>query len=465
MTTEKYYSYLRASESGGDDTSQASTSSAKGRYQFTRGTRDMIIAKYPESGLTKDNFYTPESQEKAIRLLTNENERYLQSKGIPITDTNVHMAHFLGPTGARDFINAHAADPNTPAINVVHPQSVSANHTVFYHKDGTPKTVGEIYQVYDKRFGADPSSPSQTYKAPEPYNPATRGLIAKTDPTEATPVQKSDMAKAEPTGPASYNPMAMSRDALSGGPGGSNPLTPPPDGKAKEPLFTPYQWRDIPSYYVPQLPMKTGGRARSHKVPVIPSHLAKDEHFSKVWEGLHTDPSSVSHEDLLKAYQKISGSDENPAPAVEEAQQAQKETGSQGFAGGGAVQETEPGPKSKTAIGYIKSDTGGTADKLSFNVVQDSYVIPADIVSGLGHGNSDAGAKIIAERFKGRLSARTKGTVPVKLSGGEYVIPPHVVKRVGKGSIERGIDHFEDFIKTVRAKTILDLHHKKKPIR
>jgi hypothetical protein len=481
MPSEKYFNYLRASESGGNDQDQSRTSSAKGRYQFTNGTRDHIISAYPQLGLTKENFYTPESQEKAIRALTAENENYLKSKGIPTTDLNVHMAHFLGAGGARDFINAHDKDPNTLAVNVVHPQSVAANHEVFYHKNNgkvdlnSPRTVGEIYQMYGKRFGEGAASPSQTYQAPTPYNPAVRqGWTASAEP--AAPAAATDKpatpGQTTPPGPATFNPMGMSRNALSGGPGGSSSLTPGPatdkEGKAKEgePLFTPYPWQNISSYYVPQLPMKVGGRARAHKVPVLPSHLAKDKHFSKVWEGLHTDPQSVSHEDLLKAYQKISGSDENPAPAVA-AQQAQStlEQGPPAYASGGVVQETEPGAKSKTAVGYIRSDTGGTADKLSFNVVQDSYVIPADIVSGLGHGNSDAGARIIAERFKGRLSARTQGTVPVKLSGGEYVIPPHVVKRVGKGNIERGIDHFEDFIKTVRAKTILDLHHKKKPIR
>lgn len=465
MPSEKYYSYLRGSESGGNDKDQSKKSSAYGRYQFTIGTWADLIKRHPELGLTAKDRADPQAQEKAIRAFTQDNENYLARNGIPTTDLNVHMAHFLGAGGARDFINAYNKDPNTLAINVAHPQSVASNYEVFHHKDGTPRTVGEIYQMYGKRFGEDASSPSQTYQAPEPYNPALRQSIGQAPSTNALGQAPATTSAQSPLGPTTLNPMAASRDALSGGAGGQSSLTSQPSS-SKVPVapFIPYQYQETP-YYVPQLPMRTGGRARAHKVPVLPHHLAKDKHFSKVWEGLHTDPSSVSHEDLLKAYQKISGSDENPAPAVEEAQQAQAESETQGFASGGAVQETTPGSKNKTAVGYIKSDTGGTADKLSFNVVQDSYVIPADIVSGLGHGNSDAGAKILSERFKGRLSARTKGTVPVKLSGGEYVIPPHVVKRVGKGDVERGIDHFEDLIKTVRAKTILDLHHKKKPIR
>jgi hypothetical protein len=208
---------------------------------------------------------------------------------------------------------------------------------------------------------------------------------------------------------------------------------------------------------------------------MLPTFLAKDPHFSKVWDALHADPSTVSHQDLLKAYQTVSTHGAEPAPAKvapvpvpaayaqEQQQEVPRET--QGLATGGIVKETTAGSSRKTADGYIRSDTGGTADKLSFNVVQDSYVIPADVVSGLGQGNSDAGAKVIAQRYSGRLSARTKGNIPVKLSGGEYVISPHVVKRAGRGDIERGVRHFEGVIQRVRNETIDELRNREKPVR
>lgn len=50
--------------------------------------------------------------------------------------------------------------------------------------------------------------------------------------------------------------------------------------------------------------------------------------------------------------------------------------------------------------GYLDSQVAGRTDRLPMSVESDSYVIPADIVSGIGQGNSTAGARMLDEAFK-----------------------------------------------------------------
>jgi len=94
------------------------------------------------------------------------------------------------------------------------------------------------------------------------------------------------------------------------------------------------------------------------------------------------------------------------------------------------------------------------------HVASGSYVIPADIVSALGEGNTMNGFKIVDDmnaehRDDGRFA--NGGTVPIVAAGGEYVIPPHVVAGVGKGSLDTGHKVLDEFVKHVRAKTIKTL--------
>lgn len=143
--------------------------------------------------------------------------------------------------------------------------------------------------------------------------------------------------------------------------------------------------------------------------------------------------------------------------------------------------------------GLIGSPVAGRTDRIPMSVAADSYVIPADVVSGIGQGNSMAGSRFLDHAMKtgpwgtsmphlakGRGAppppppwhppAQTspggfahggvpKGVEPVKIiaAGGEYVIPPHVVKHhpmLGNGDMKKGHRVLDKFVKRVRAKTI-----------
>jgi hypothetical protein len=67
---------------------------------------------------------------------------------------------------------------------------------------------------------------------------------------------------------------------------------------------------------------------------------------------------------------------------------------------------------------YLNGATDGMADKIPANIdgVQEArlsdgeFVIPADVVSHLGNGNSDAGAKVLKDMMARVRKARTGST-------------------------------------------------------
>lgn len=121
---EAYYAAIKRSESKNDPNAQSATSSASGYYGFTDPTWRSLVQKYPEAGLTADGKNDPAQQERAIRLLTAENERQLENAGIPATNGNLYAAHFLGAGAAPRVLNA----PDGAAIEGLVPASyIAAN--------------------------------------------------------------------------------------------------------------------------------------------------------------------------------------------------------------------------------------------------------------------------------------------------------------------------------------------------
>ena len=149
--------------------------------------------------------------------------------------------------------------------------------------------------------------------------------------------------------------------------------------------------------------------------------------------------------------------------------------------------------------GIINMAVGGRTDHIPMNVLEGSYVLPADIVSGLGEGNTLAGGKILDNMFTmgpmntkmpnfrasprvpadispkpeikfgqapkyqaagGRSVSTGSKPVPIIAAGGEYVIHPDVIAKMGQGDMDKGHAYFDNFVKFVRnhtAKTLQKL--------
>jgi len=149
---------------------------------------------------------------------------------------------------------------------------------------------------------------------------------------------------------------------------------------------------------------------------------------------------------------------------------------------------------------------GGRTDTLPISVPAGSYVVPADVVSGLpgAQGNSLAGHVALNKLFaalplspdeapygatpsnlkktrtmpgivsehrlmeKGLASGgKTEGhghePVPILAAAGEHVVPPEIVKRIGLGDLKRGHSILDRFCMEVRKKNIRDLKKLSKP--
>lgn len=115
----------------------------------------------------------------------------------------------------------------------------------------------------------------------------------------------------------------------------------------------------------------------------------------------------------------------------------------------------------KVYSGPINVAIPGRTDRLPVHVYSGSYVIPADIVSGLGEGNTLAGNEVIKRTFfaRGGLSSKyglhghyhtPRNTVPVIVAGGEYIIPPEVVMELGDGDEKKGHAVLDAFVKSQR---------------
>lgn len=132
----------------------------------------------------------------------------------------------------------------------------------------------------------------------------------------------------------------------------------------------------------------------------------------------------------------------------------------------------------KVHVGPIHSNVAGRTDHLPMHVKSGSYVIPADIISAMGEGNSMAGFKVAqsifskmpygAPEMKGMpydepAVAKAGGgevdTVPIVAAGGEYVIPPEDVVEIGSGDLDHGHRILDEFVKKYRAKTIKTLQN------
>ena len=128
---------------------------------------------------------------------------------------------------------------------------------------------------------------------------------------------------------------------------------------------------------------------------------------------------------------------------------------------GGPVPPTPIGGATKFHVGPIKAMVAGRTDNLPMHVPSGAYVVPADIVSAIGEGNTDSGFAILDHIVESRVGKNRdySQTEPVAIiaAGGEFVVPPDAVASFGNGSVDKGHAELDDFVKTERAKTIKTL--------
>lgn len=108
-------------------------------------------------------------------------------------------------------------------------------------------------------------------------------------------------------------------------------------------------------------------------------------------------------------------------------------------------------------VGALNGSGGGRADTRPVSVPGGSYVIPADVVSALGFGNTEAGQEKLFGAFPGSKPLKTSkparadgGDVPIVASDGEFVVSPIDIKRLGGGDVDYGHSILDQFVVQAR---------------
>lgn len=108
----------------------------------------------------------------------------------------------------------------------------------------------------------------------------------------------------------------------------------------------------------------------------------------------------------------------------------------------------------KPHVGPIESAVGGRTDHHPLDVPAESFVIPADVVSSLGQGNTANGMAVLNRMFPQQEGGRP---VPIMAAGGEFVCGPVSVAQVGDGDLKKGHKILREFVRHARAEHIKTL--------
>lgn len=129
---------------------------------------------------------------------------------------------------------------------------------------------------------------------------------------------------------------------------------------------------------------------------------------------------------------------------------------------GGAIDIARQYAQGGTVAGPIVGHDGGRADTKPVNVASGSFVVPADVVAGLGQGNTLGGMRALEKMFgKPSPQARAAGgmtqDIPIQISDGEYVVTPEQVAKIGRGSVDQGHRTLDQMVLQLRKQHIAEL--------
>jgi hypothetical protein len=223
-TTGASFHYLLSTakmESDFNPTAGASTSSAHGLYQFIEQTwlgtvkeagGQVGYGKYADA-ITKTSsgdyvVVDPTARKEIMKLrddpvassamagvLTQSNSFQLTGKiGRRPTDAETYMAHFMGVGGAAKLINSAVDDPQASAARMF-PSAAAANRSIFYDKQGSARSVSEVYAVINSRYAsAAGASATQTALAMYGAQPNVDAASRASTPGAAQAVPALDSA-------------------------------------------------------------------------------------------------------------------------------------------------------------------------------------------------------------------------------------------------------------------------------
>src|SRR5215468_6167085 len=182
-STGTSFEYMLATakmESDFNPSAGASTSSARGLYQFIEQTwlgtvkeagGQLGYGQYADAitRTTSGDYVVvdptmrraimklrddPSASSAMAAVLTQSNSFQLTGKiGRRPSDAELYMAHFLGTGGAAKLIAKAEDNPGASAVRMF-PNAAAANHSIFYDRMGKGRSVSEVYSAQSTRYAA-----------------------------------------------------------------------------------------------------------------------------------------------------------------------------------------------------------------------------------------------------------------------------------------------------------------------
>lgn len=143
-------------ESGLNPKAKATTSSATGLFQFIDSTWLSLLKLYGQkNNILEGNLelrLDPSCSTLMMCELIKENERYLNQKGLKmLKKTDLYLAHFMGPKKAMQFIAQVRVNGSIKGVTMFS-QEAQSNPGVFKHKDGSFRSLQEIYDLFTEKL-------------------------------------------------------------------------------------------------------------------------------------------------------------------------------------------------------------------------------------------------------------------------------------------------------------------------
>ena len=240
-TTGTSFEYLLATakmESNFNPTAAASTSSARGLFQFIDQTwlgtvkeagTQLGYGAYADA-ISKSSSGTYSVSNPAARnavmnlrddpaaasamagVLTQSNSFKLTGKiGRRPTDGELYMAHFMGVGGAAKLISNAEDNPRASGARLF-PNAAAANRSIFYEDSGRARTVSEVYSVLTSRYASAANSPA-TRTAMASVGETPRVTLASAAPIDNA-AYLSSFPDVRSAAPAAMRSASSATDAL-----------------------------------------------------------------------------------------------------------------------------------------------------------------------------------------------------------------------------------------------------------
>ena len=113
-----------------------------GRWRVEGSARNVVL----------DLRFDPQAASTMAAELTASNAAYLRGRsGREPGAGDLYAAHFLGPAGAAQLMDALKRQPGSSAVSLF-PEAAAANRSIFY-RDGRPATVAEVHANLQRSAG------------------------------------------------------------------------------------------------------------------------------------------------------------------------------------------------------------------------------------------------------------------------------------------------------------------------